>query len=63
MSIGLAAHPCRQMCRWRPTDDTWAGEPLFRCTSCASEWVPSQPWTPVDADGTRHPALAAALRR
>jgi hypothetical protein len=57
----LAIHPCRQQCCWRPTSRQREGEPLFACTSCGSEWVPSQPWTPVDQDGTRHASLTRAL--
>ena len=56
----LAVHPCRRECRWRPTSRRLGPEPLFACTSCGSEWVASQPWTPVDADGTRHLSVTAA---
>jgi hypothetical protein len=59
----LAAHPCRQQCAWRGTGQERGAEPVFRCTSCGSEWVRSQPWAPVDADGTRDPALVAEIAR
>lgn len=57
----LAANPCRQQCRWRGTDVLRDGEPVFACTACGSQWVRSQPWAPVDCDGTRAAALAAEL--
>lgn len=49
---GLRIEPCRSECTWGPRDTELDGEPLFACHSCGSEWVPSQPWTPADADGT-----------
>jgi hypothetical protein len=61
MTSPLVTHPCQQRCAWRPTDNRLAGERLFRCGACGSQWVRSQPWAPVDADGTRHPALTAEL--
>jgi hypothetical protein len=57
----LAIHPCLQRCRWRGTGLVRGEEPLFRCTSCGSEWVRSQPWAPVDCDGSRDAALEAEL--
>jgi hypothetical protein len=60
-SSPLAAHPCRKECRWRPSRGFVAGERLFACQSCGSQWVASQPWTPIDADGTRDPAVDAAI--
>jgi hypothetical protein len=59
----LVVNPCRQQCRWRPTTHVLAGEQVFGCTSCGSQWVASQPWAPVDADGTRHPTLTDELAR
>jgi hypothetical protein len=57
----LATHPCRQQCRWRGTDAVRDGEPVFACTACGSQWVRSQPWAPIDCDGTRDAALQAEL--
>ncbi|GAA1903648.1 hypothetical protein [Lapillicoccus jejuensis] len=47
----LAATGCRRECAWSATGDTLAGEPLFACAGCGSEWVRSQEWTPVDWQG------------
>lgn len=58
----LRAFPCQKKCCWRSTGRERGGERLFACQSCGSEWVRSQPWAPVDADGTRHPDLLAELR-
>ncbi|MGA7688908.1 MAG: hypothetical protein WCA29_06725 [Jiangellales bacterium] len=60
-SPALAVHPCRKECRWLPTQRVVAGERLFSCQSCGSQWVASQQWTPVDADGSRHPDLVAEI--
>jgi hypothetical protein len=62
-SPALARYPCRVQCCWRPTEAVRAGEQVFACTSCGSEWVRSEPWAPVDVDGSRHPALLAELDR
>ncbi len=43
---------CRSACHWLERDETRSGEPLFGCTGCGSEWVPSEPWTPVDWTGS-----------
>lgn len=59
----LVVNPCRQQCRWRPTPLVLADERVFGCTSCGSQWVASQPWAPVDVDGSRHPTLTAELAR
>ena len=42
---------CRSLCAWRDTAQTLGGERLFACGGCGSEWVPSEPWTPVDWTG------------
>lgn len=60
-SPALAVNVCRQTCRWRPSRGFVGGERLFACQGCGSQWVASQPWTPVDADGTRDPAVDAAI--
>ena len=33
--------------------------PLFACSGCGSEWVRSQGWTPIDADGRIPPEVQA----
>jgi hypothetical protein len=57
----LAQYACRRLCHWRAAGESRDGLPLFRCSGCRSEWVRSQAWAPVDADGTRDPALAAEV--
>lgn len=57
----LARSACRRLCRWRPTGDTHGGLPLFRCAGCRSEWVRTEGWAPVDADGSRDAALEAEV--
>ena len=61
----LEIQPCRAVCTWAPTSEQLAGERLFRCGGCGSEWVRSQGWTPVDAGGVvpHDVAAEAALRR
>lgn len=45
-------------------DDLDAGDlRLFRCSGCASEWVRTEPWTPVDANSDVPAAIEAELRR
>ena len=61
MTAPLEVHPCRQRCCWRPTGQVHDGERLFACRACGSQWVRSQPWAPVDVDGTRHEDLQAEL--
>ena len=58
---GLAQHACRRLCHWRPVGEQRDALPLFRCSGCGSEWVRTQGWAPVDADGTRDAALAAEV--
>lgn len=54
----LARAACRRLCRWGPTAERRDDLALFRCAGCGSEWVRTEAWAPVDADGGRHPALA-----
>ena len=53
---------CRRLCGWQETGRQLDGEPLFACSGCGSEWVPSQPWTPIDYEGVV-PAPVAEARR
>jgi hypothetical protein len=58
----LASRPCLKLCRWLPSRGEAAnGLPLFRCLGCGSEWVRTEPWTPVDADGGRDRTLQAEV--
>ncbi|RRD48605.1 hypothetical protein [Arachnia propionica] len=59
----LAQNSCRSRCDWRPTSRELEGEPVFECSGCTSEWVPSEPWTPMNADGTIRPEVEAARQR
>jgi len=60
--VTLASYPCQRSCSWHPAaPETQSGLPLFRCAGCASEWVRTEPWAPVDADGERSPALRAEV--
>jgi hypothetical protein len=60
-ALGIAA--CRQLCAWSDTGHVLEGEPLFRCAGCGSEWVPSEPWTPIDHTGEVPAAVQAERRR
>ena len=53
---------CRSRCAWRVTGARLEGADLFACSGCGSEWVPSQPWTPIDHAGTVPTAVAQARR-
>lgn len=48
----LAMHTCRGLCSWSATNEYRDTQRVFRCAGCTSEWVSSEPWTPIDADGT-----------
>ena len=54
----LIIAPCRTLCAW--SADPTAGERLFSCAGCGSQWEPSQAWTPRQADGTVPAAVRAA---
>jgi hypothetical protein len=55
----LTVSRCRSECSWSGTGDWLAGEPLFACSGCGSEWVRSQEWTPVDWQGDIPDAVLA----
>jgi hypothetical protein len=58
----LVANPCRTLCAWRPS--AAAVDDLFVCAGCGSQWMPSEPWTPIDADGhIPAPVRAARVRK
>ena len=58
----LVIAPCRALCRWGSRGSRLGGEELFACSGCGSEWVPSQPWTPVDHTGTVPDAVVQVRR-
>ncbi|MEO5711278.1 MAG: hypothetical protein ABIQ59_15830 [Nocardioidaceae bacterium] len=51
MTRPLEIAGCRQECGWQATGEYLADERLFACAGCGSEWVASEPWTPVDWAG------------
>jgi hypothetical protein len=51
MSTRLHISACRRLCSWSATTQTLDGERLFACAGCGSEWVASEPWTPIDHTG------------
>jgi hypothetical protein len=65
----LAAEPCQSVCVWTRTEESLAvgaaGDPaaVFVCTGCGSEWLRSELWTPIDADGHVPPEITAELAR
>ena len=63
MDRALVVIACRGLCAWDTTDGRVLGEPVFACSGCGSEWVASEPWTPIDADGLVPEAVQAARLR
>lgn len=59
----LAQHPCRSLCSWSRQHRPTVALPVFRCRGCGSQWARTQSWTPVDADGTVPPEVAAEAAR
>lgn len=53
----LAIFPCRTLCDWASVDDG-----LLECAGCGSQWVPTEKWTPRQADGSVPDAVREALR-
>jgi hypothetical protein len=53
---------CRSECVWDATGDVLAGERLFACAGCGSEWVRTQDWTPMDWHGEVPEAVLAERR-
>ena len=62
MARALRITGCRSLCGWHDTGRSLDEEPLFACSGCGSEWVPSEPWTPVDYEGFV-PEPVAEIRR
>jgi len=54
---------CRSLCNWTDTGASLEGERLFACAGCGSEWVASEPWTPIDWTGAVPEAVQLARRR
>lgn len=47
----LAVHACRSLCSWHRTPAELDGLPLLACRGCGSQWIRSEPWTPIDHTG------------
>ncbi|MGZ4493766.1 MAG: hypothetical protein ACXVWU_03630 [Nocardioides sp.] len=62
MTRSLNVSACRRLCTWSAEERQLDGEPLFSCSGCGSEWVPSQTWTPIDWQGEIPAAVQAARR-
>jgi hypothetical protein len=62
MTRALRIGACRALCSWHPTGDRLGHEAVFACTGCGSEWVPSEPWTPIDHTGSVPVQVAEARR-
>ena len=60
----LTIAPCRSLCDWARTPArSEADEPLFACRGCGSQWVPSEPWAPRQADGSWPDGVREELQR
>lgn len=59
----LEIAPCRRLCHWQGTGAWSEDEPVFRCSGCGSEWVASEPWTPIDHTGEVPTAVQAERER
>jgi hypothetical protein len=60
----LEVWPCQAICVWKVCDDVRPDVVegllrVFRCAGCGSEWVRTEPWTPVDAGGQVPPDVVA----
>jgi hypothetical protein len=51
MSSRLHVSACRRLCSWDRTERVLEDERVFACAGCGSEWVASEPWTPIDHTG------------
>lgn len=48
----LVSQPCRSLCWWADTGTEHEALPMFACAGCGSQWVRSEPWRPMQADGS-----------
>jgi hypothetical protein len=60
--VPLTIAPCRSLCDWARTPATQAGERVFACRGCGSQWVRSEPWAPRQADGSWPDGVREELR-
>lgn len=63
MSRPLQIAACRSVCSWHATGELLEDDRLFACAGCGSEWVASEPWTPIDATGSVPVAVQEERRR
>jgi hypothetical protein len=63
MSRPLVISACRSLCEWYKTDKRIAAETVFACIGCGSEWVATEPWTPIDHEGFVPDAVQEERRR
>lgn len=59
----LAAHACRSLCSWHMTRKELGGLPVLACRGCGSQWVRSEPWTPIDHTGRIPDAVRDELKK
>jgi hypothetical protein len=59
----LEIQPCQRLCTWAATGAELDMLPVFRCGGCGSEWVRTQAWTPIGADGIVPAEVAAEAAR
>ena len=64
----VRAWPCQSICVWEPTGEVWRTTTyddlrVFACRGCGSEWVRTEPWTPVDCSGTVPAGVAEEASR
>lgn len=57
----LAVHPCRSLCEWQPTPKRLHDLPVLACRGCGSQWIRSEPWTPIDHTGRIPDAVRAEV--
>ncbi|SHG07810.1 hypothetical protein [Streptoalloteichus hindustanus] len=60
---GLAVHPCRSLCSWHRTRAELDGLPVVACRGCGSQWVRTEPWTPIDSTGRIPDVVRAEVAR
>jgi hypothetical protein len=64
----VQAWPCQSVCVWEWTGVTWNDGVyddlrVFACRGCGSEWVRTEPWTPIDSGGDVPPEVDVERRR
>ncbi|HSE10758.1 MAG TPA: hypothetical protein VLB29_18990 [Nocardioidaceae bacterium] len=62
MTSRLRISACRRLCSWGETPALLDGERIFACSGCGSQWVASEPWTPIDHTGVVPAAVQQAAQ-